>query len=110
MVARLREAGFDTEWIKESSPGAKDHDILSRPDIGALILLTNDRDFGDLIFNKRMPVPLAVIYTRLPHREAEQTAEKLVALLEGNAPAGQMITLNKDGHRATSFPIGASHG
>lgn len=109
VVKRLREAGFDLEWVSETTPGALDHEILARPDIGAFILVTNDGDFGDLIFNHGMPTPKSILYTRLPHRAAEQTAVRLIALLEAGVPAGQMITLTKNGERTKPFPAGAHH-
>jgi predicted nuclease of predicted toxin-antitoxin system len=110
VVYRLKEAGFDVEWIGHSMPGISDRDILARPDIGLLILITKDRDFGDLIFNRRLPCPRSVLYTRLPHRAADLTASRLIALLEAGVPAGQMITLTKNGDRAKPFPAGAQHG
>ena len=110
VVARLRDAGFDVEWVKQSSPGALDPEILGRPDIGSLIFVTHDRDFGDLIFSKGLPTPYAILYTRLPHRLPNLTADLLIALLEDGVPAGQMVTVKRDGSRAKPFPSGASHG
>ena len=110
VVDRLRGAGFDVEWIVQSMPGIADRDILARDDIGQFILITNDRDFGDLIFNHRLPCPKSILYTRLAHREAELTATRLIALLEAGVPAGQIITLTKNGERAKPFPAGAHNG
>ena len=110
VVERLREAGFALEWVGETTPGALDPQILARPDIGQLILITNDSDFGDLIFNHGLPTPRTILYTRLPHRAAEQTATRLIALLEAGVSAGQMITLTKNGERTKPFPAGAHHG
>ncbi|WP_010218017.1 DUF5615 family PIN-like protein [Sphingomonas sp. PAMC 26621] len=110
VVTRLREAGFELEWISETSPGALDPEILARSDIAQFILITNDGDFGDLIFNHGLPAPKTILYTRLPHRAAEQTVTCLIALLEAGVPAGQMITLTKNGERTKPFPSGAHHG
>ena len=107
VVQRLRKAGFDLEWVAQSTPGVTDEDILARADIGALVLITNDRDFGDLVFSRHRPCPKTVLYTRLPHRAAELTATRLIALLEAGVPTGQMITLTKNGERAKPFPPGA---
>jgi predicted nuclease of predicted toxin-antitoxin system len=87
-----------------------DRDILQRPDIAALVLVTHDRDFGDLIFNQGLPAPRAVLYSRLPHRASEETADRLIARLEAGGVAGQMITITKDGFRTKPFPIGGLNG
>jgi predicted nuclease of predicted toxin-antitoxin system len=110
VVVRLRAAGFDVEWIRESHPGLLDRDILRRPDIAGLILVTHDRDFGDLIFNQGLPAPQAVLYSRLPHRASEETARRLIGLLEAGGVAGQMITITKDGYRTRPFPLGGLNG
>ena len=78
VVLRLREAGYDLEWIGQSMPGSLDRDILARADIGQLVLITNDRDFGDLVFRERQPCPRSILYTRLPHRTADLTAMRLM--------------------------------
>ncbi|TMJ14891.1 MAG: hypothetical protein E6G94_08470 [Alphaproteobacteria bacterium] len=64
-VSHLRGVGHNVEWVKETSPGAQDEDILSRPDISELVLVTLDRDFGDLIFRQGFPTPRAILYSRL---------------------------------------------
>ncbi len=75
-----------------------------------MILITHDRDFGDLLFNKGLPVPHVVLYSRLPHRLADATADRILALLEAGVAAGQMVTLTKDGDRMKPFPPGVSDG
>ena len=108
VINRLRDAGLTPEWIKESMPGTPDSDILARADIGSAIFITNDRDFGDLIFHRGMPAPGAILYVRLPHRLADATADRLLALLEVGVTTGHMITITKDGERKKPFPPGAS--
>lgn len=110
VVDRLREAGYAVEWLYETRPGESDLEILERPDIATAILITNDRDFGDLIFNRGGPAPRTILYTRLPHRDADATANRLIALLADGVPAGQMITITKNGNRIRPFPLGASNG
>ncbi|WP_326525632.1 DUF5615 family PIN-like protein [Sphingomonas sp.] len=110
VVIALRQAGHAVEWVRETAPGATDTNILDRADIAELILITNDRDFGDLIFNKRMPAPFAILYTRTPHRDWEVTAGLLAAELERGVAAGHMTIVTKDGTRRTPFPIGEDNG
>ena len=110
VVARLRAEGHAVEWIAETAPGASDAAILSRPDIANLVLLTYDRDFGDLIFNRGYPSPAAILYTRLNRVEPDQIADRLASLLERGIATGQMITIKRDGEKSRPFPPGVSDG
>ena len=109
VVQMRRAAGYDVTWVKEVASGTADADILAWPDIAEYVLLTNDRDFSDLIFNHRRPQPLAVLYSRLPHRLAADTFQRFVALLEGGIAPGQMTTITKSGERAKPFPSGVAN-
>ena len=109
VVQSLRGAGFDVEFILETMPGSLDEQILARPDIGTLIFITGDKGFGDWLFNKRLPQPHALLLSRLPQPEWRDTVDRLIAVLERGVPAGQMITINKDGNRIKPFPAGASN-
>ena len=109
VVARLREAGFEVEYVRETSPGAKDEEILARPDIGRLILLTYDRDFGDLIFNRRYPLPSAILYTRLDRKAPEVVANRFISVLEAGVARNYLTTITEDGERTKPFPAGADN-
>lgn len=108
VVARLCEAGFSFEFVREMSPGAQDEDILSRPDIGSLILLTFDRDFGDLIFNQGFPAPAAILYMRLSRIDPDVIAERLLALLNAGITLGHITAVTAEGERVKPFPTGAT--
>jgi predicted nuclease of predicted toxin-antitoxin system len=107
VVQAMREHGFDVEWVAESSHGMIDQDILGRDDISEFIFITNDSDFGDLIFSKGMPAPKVMLYTKLPHRDWQFVADRLIAALEDNLPARHIITISPDQNRMRPFPSGA---
>ena len=109
VVGQLRIHGFDVEWVKETSPGIIDPLILGRDDIGSLVLITNDRDFGDLIFNHGLPTPHALLYTRLPHRDWETVTHRLIVVIEQGVSAGHITTISMDRNRTLPFPLGAKH-
>ena len=108
VVLRLREAGYDVEFILETMPGRLDPDILARPDIGEFVFITGDKGFGDWIFHQGLPRPSAILFSRLPHPQWADTADRLIALLEEGVQPGQMITITKGGERVKPFPLGAS--
>ncbi len=109
VVARLREAGHDVEYVRETAPGAKDAEILARPDIGTCLLLTYDRDFGDLIFSRGLPAPGAILYIRLNRTQPEAIASRLLDILRSGAMTGGITTVTQHGERIKSFPLGAEN-
>ena len=54
-VEALRHEGHDVIWIRTDSPGSKDRDILHRAVTENRVLLTFDKDFGDLAFQFGLP-------------------------------------------------------
>jgi predicted nuclease of predicted toxin-antitoxin system len=104
VVARLRAHGYDLEWIKELSPGTSDTQILERLDISALVFITNDRAFGELVFAKNKPCPAAVLYTRTPHRNWELTVKRLIAVLDTDLINDQFVTIAPESVRYKPLP------
>src|ERR1700693_4605542 len=56
VVERLRAGGFDVISIAETTPGAADKDVLEAADAEGRILITEDRDFGELVIRQRLRV------------------------------------------------------
>lgn len=80
-IGSLRNAGFDVASILEDSPGISDHQVLNRAATEGRVILTFDKDYGDLIFRDRMPAPPGVILARIePISVAEATSLFLVVL------------------------------
>ncbi|MFD1786850.1 DUF5615 family PIN-like protein [Sphingomonas floccifaciens] len=110
VVFALRATGRTVEWIRESSAGTEDPDILARPDIGDLVLITNDGDFGNLIFQELRRAPRAILYTRTLHRDWQGTTDLILAELERGIVADHMTIITKDGTRRRPFPTGEDNG
>jgi len=54
IVAWLRDLGHDVLYAPEIQPGAADSEWLRRAEAEGRILLTMDKDFGDLAFRDRL--------------------------------------------------------
>jgi predicted nuclease of predicted toxin-antitoxin system len=104
IVRHLRLVDFEVGWVRESCPGAQDQDILSRADIGELVLVTFDRDFGDLIYRRGFPTPRAILYSRLSRANPQAIADRLVALIERGVVDNHMTTIAAQGERLKAFP------
>jgi predicted nuclease of predicted toxin-antitoxin system len=103
VVAGLRDHGYDVEWIARSSPSDQDETILRRADIADWILLTYDSDFGDLIFNQSMPVPAALIFSRLERLKPDAVVMRVIAALKRQPLLGHLVVLARDGDRYKSW-------
>ncbi len=50
VVARLRAEGHDVCYVAELEPGLTDEDVLRRAVDSGSLLLSEDKDFGELVF------------------------------------------------------------
>ena len=53
VVVALRELGHDVVDVVHSSPGAADDSLLESARSRNAILITSDKDFGDLVYRQR---------------------------------------------------------
>jgi hypothetical protein len=82
VVAELLERGHDVTWIRTAAPGMKDADILSWAARESQILLTFDKDFGELAFNAALPTTCGVVLFRAPMPPAAKAGARLTAEIE----------------------------
>lgn len=80
LVSALRELSFDISDIKEISPGISDEDVLSLAKNMSAILITNDKDFGELVFRERL-ISQGIILLRLGSLHVTDKRERLLAVL-----------------------------
>jgi predicted nuclease of predicted toxin-antitoxin system len=62
-VAALRSRGHDVAWIRTDAPGSGDRDVLARAEAEGRLLITFDKDFGELAFRLRLPALYPVAAT-----------------------------------------------
>lgn len=80
-VIALRAAGHDVAWIREDSRGAVDEAILRRAQEENRIVVTFDKDFGELAFRSKLPAQSGVILFRVTVKSPQYTAEVAVQAL-----------------------------
>lgn len=81
VVAALRLAGHDVAWIREDSPGVDDPSVLARAVKEQRVLVTFDKDFGDLAFQFGLPSNCGIILARLTSTSGADLAAKLVPII-----------------------------
>lgn len=80
IVAALREAGHSVSDIKEMTPGVGDPDVLALANEALALLITNDKDFGELVYRERL-FSNGVILLRSGKLEIEERIEFLIDVL-----------------------------
>ncbi|CAN5643076.1 hypothetical protein BH18ACI1_BH18ACI1_06430 [soil metagenome] len=77
----LRENGYKVISISEESSGIADSEVLQKASAENLIILTFDRDYGELIFKYQKNNPPAVVYFRtkgqMPNEAGKILLEKI---------------------------------
>jgi predicted nuclease of predicted toxin-antitoxin system len=81
-ITALRAAGHDVLWIRESTPGANDETVLSRAQAERRVLVTFDKDFGDLVFHKGKQASEGLILFRISQPSAEAVAQRILATIQ----------------------------
>lgn len=61
LVSRLRAAGHDVVYMAEVAPAAGDAQVQVRAQEERRVLLTEDKDFGDLVFRRGRSIPGVVL-------------------------------------------------
>ena len=92
IVSGLRAAGHDVAWVAESNPGALDEDVLALARVEDRVLLTFDRDFGELVVLRLRSAGPGVIYLRLPRTAVNLALQRLGAVLaSGDTLEGSLV-------------------
>jgi len=74
IVDRLRQEGHTVWYVAEMDHGIDDESVLGAANSEEAILLTTDKDFGELVYRRRLVNP-GVILVRLAGVPAEAKAE-----------------------------------
>ena len=103
-VEAARAAGYDVSWIAENSPSISDRDVLAAAIAEGRIVVTLDKDFGELLFAAAAVPPPGVLFLRPGDLPPDQVARRLLALLNQHLPLAGRFTVD-DGVRVRSRPL-----
>src|SRR5687768_16756199 len=65
-VAALRGLGHDCLWVRTESPGLEDDAVIAWAERESLVVLTFDKDFGELAWRAALPATCGIVLFRLP--------------------------------------------
>lgn len=80
-VTILRQEGHDVVWIRTDSPGITDEIVLARAITENRILLTFDKDFGELAIRRGLPATCGIILFRTTATSGPEAARKVSAVI-----------------------------
>jgi predicted nuclease of predicted toxin-antitoxin system len=104
IVAWLRNRGDDVRYAAEERPGELDSRWLHEADADQRLILTSDKDFGDLVFRDRLNSQ-GIILLRLKDLSVDERLQRLEqcwSVVEAN-PIGCFIVITP--HRVRVRPI-----
>lgn len=97
IVDALRAAGFTVNYFAEVGPGTDDADILAAASAAQTLLLTCDKDFGELVYRQQLTTA-GVVLIRLDGLSPElKTKIVLQTINEHRSEMGQAFTVVSPG-------------
>jgi predicted nuclease of predicted toxin-antitoxin system len=104
-VQALREQGHDVLWVLTEYPGISDQEVLLRAHSDNRILLTFDKDFGELAFRTDLPASCGIILFRTSPRSPSFVASLAVAALSSRSDwQGYFSVIEESRIRMTPLP------
>jgi predicted nuclease of predicted toxin-antitoxin system len=104
-VASLRQHGNDVAWVREDSPGSSDVEVLERAQREDRILITFDKDFGELAFRFGLPASCGIVLFRISAPSSEYVARLAVAAFHQREDwPGHFSVIEDDRIRMTPLP------
>lgn len=106
-VRALRNIGLDVVSVEEESPGISDEEVLRRARDENRIIVTFDRDYGELVFHRRLSAPAGVSYLRFHPKSPLEAAEYVAGLTAGGMELeGRFTTADRDRVRQRIIQLG----
>jgi predicted nuclease of predicted toxin-antitoxin system len=104
-VGCLRAAGHDVVWIREAAPGSPDQAVLELARKDGRLLLTFDKDFGELVYRQGLAASNGIVLFRMAQSSAMAVAERICAILQGRTDwAGQYSVVGDSTVRMRPLP------
>jgi hypothetical protein len=82
LIQALINAGCDVAWVRTISPGIPDGDVLALAARENRVLVTFDKDFGEIARGADLPATCGVVLFRMPmppFRNAARLADLIVS-------------------------------
>jgi predicted nuclease of predicted toxin-antitoxin system len=103
-ILALRKHEHDFVWIRIEAPGSSDQEVIARTSAESRLLVTFDKDFGELAFRSKLPAVCGIVLFRISAPSAAHVARAAVAALESRPDwAGNFAVV--ENHRIRMRPL-----
>jgi predicted nuclease of predicted toxin-antitoxin system len=104
-VAALRQRGHDVACVRADAPGSGDWKVLERAETENRVLVTFDKDSGELVFRAKLPASSGIIPFRISAPSSAHVARVAVAALESRTDwEGHFAVVEDARSRMTPLP------
>ena len=105
VIRTLRERGHDVLSVKESMRGEQDRVILARARAEGRLLVTHDKDFGELAYRSRLPAECGIVLFRLGGRDPDRDNRRVIEAIESRQDwVGHFAVVTDDQIRIRTLP------
>ena len=105
VIQALRERGVDVLSVKETMRGADDSSILKRAEVEQRVVITQDKDFGELAFKHRLPATSGIILFRLSGTSPVDDNQRVVDVFQSRSDwPGNFSVVTDDRIRIRPLP------
>src|SRR5262249_13862600 len=105
VIKRLRADGFAVVSVSEFRSGAPDTDVLKAAEVEGCILITEDRDFGELVIRQRLGVR-GLVLLELDRLSSAAEADVVAAVVSTHADKlpGNLVVIEPGRIRVRPLP------
>ena len=105
-VSALREDGHDLAWVLIDAPGSPDGDVLARTVHENRILLTFDKDFGELAWRAGLPANAGIVLFRIPMPSSVDVGQAISSIIRSREDwAGHFSVVEPGRIRMRPLPL-----
>lgn len=105
----LRERGHDVLAVKETMRGADDVAIVARANAESRLIVTQDKDFGELAFRRGLNSGCGILLFRLSSANPAADCHRMLAVIESRQDwTGQFAVATDDRVRIRPLPSAGS--
>lgn len=82
IVEALRDAGHNVIYIADTEPSIPDNVVFDRANESSALLITGDKDFGEIVFREKRLLSNGVVLLRLSGLSAQAKIALILAAVE----------------------------
>ncbi len=108
LVSSLRLAGIFVYSVAESSPGISDEEVMRLSENLSAMILTDDKDFGEIVFRKQRSCR-GIVLLRLTGVDYSRKADHVIKVIDryGSEMIGKFVVITAERVRMRKLLPGA---